>query len=37
MQLSMEFGMEQARARVAFYKRVLAEVERDLAARSGGS
>jgi DNA-binding PadR family transcriptional regulator len=30
MQLSMEFGMEQARARVAFYRRVLAEVERDL-------
>jgi DNA-binding PadR family transcriptional regulator len=35
MQLSMAFGMEQARARVAFYKRVLAEVERDLEQRGG--
>lgn len=34
MRLSIEFGIEQARARVAFYQRVLAEVERDLEQRA---
>jgi DNA-binding PadR family transcriptional regulator len=33
--LAREFGLEQARLRVAFYRRILAEVERDIQQRSG--
>ena len=32
--LGVEFGLEQARLRVAFYRGILAEVERDLEARA---